>query len=203
MSVADKTIEPKILECAKAEFLSKLYEDVSLREVCSKAGVTTGALYKRFSNKEALFDALVAPTIEVIKKLCDNTESFNYDQLNKMDMKYVWDMTPETHKNIINLMYDNYDGFRVLLCHSGGTKYANFVHDFVDEVASRSIAFMREVNKRGVSEFLIDEEEFHMLLTAYWSTMFEPIKHGLPREKALIHCEIVAKLFNWTAVLGF
>ena len=118
-------------------------------------------------------------------------------------MKYVWDMTPETHKNIMNLMYDNYGGFRLLLCHSSGTKYANFVHDFVDEVASRSIEFMREVNKRGMSEFLIEEEEFHMLLTAYWTTMFEPLIHGLQREKAIKHSEIVARLFNWTAVLGF
>ena len=67
MSVADKTIEPKILESAKAEFLSKPYEDVSLREICSKAGVTTGALYKRFTNKEALFDALVAPTLKWLR----------------------------------------------------------------------------------------------------------------------------------------
>ena len=203
VSIADKTIEPKILESAKAEFLSKPYKDVSLREVCRKAGVTTGALYKRFSNKEALFDALVAPTIEVVKNLSDNTESFNYDQLEKKDMQYVWDMTPETHKNIINLVYDNYDGFKLLLCHSDGTQYANFIHDFVDDVTSRSYVFMKEVNKRGMSDFLIEKEEFHMLLTAYWSTMFEPVIHELSREKALIHCEIVAKLFNWTAVLGF
>ncbi|MBQ8781224.1 MAG: TetR/AcrR family transcriptional regulator [Oscillospiraceae bacterium] len=203
MSTADKTIDPKILESAKAEFLSKPYKDVSLREVCKKAGVTTGALYKRFENKEALFDALVAPTLETVKQLCDSTESFNYDQLDKMDMKYVWDMTSETHKKIINIFYDDYDGFRLLLCHSDGTKYANFIHDFVDDVAVRSMNFMHEVHKKGISDFIIDDEEFHMLLTAYWSTMFEPIIHGLSRERALMHCEMIAKLFNWTAVLGF
>ena len=203
MAVADITIEPKLLECAKEEFLSKPYEEVSLREICSKAGVTTGALYKRFNNKEALFEALVAPTLEVIKTLSDNTESFNYEQLDKMDMKYVWDVSPQTHKNIVNMMYDNYDGFRLLLCHSGGTQYANFIHNFVEDVSQRSMTFMREVHKRGMSEFLIDDEEFHMLHTAYWSTMFEPIVHGMSREKALLHCESVAKLFNWSAVLGF
>ena len=54
-----------------------------------------------------------------------------------------------------------------------------------------------------MTPFLIDEEELHMLLTAYWSTMFEPIIHGLSREKALQHSENVAKLFDWTAVLGY
>ena len=203
MSTADKTIDPKILESAKAEFLSKPYKDVSLREICKNAGVTTGALYKRFDNKEALFDALVAPTLEIIKQLSDSTESFNYDQLDKMDMKYVWDMTPETHKRIIEIFYEDYDGFSLLLCHADGTKHANFIHDFVDDVARCSMIFMREVYKRGMSDFLIDDEEFHMLLTAYWSTMFEPIIHGLSREKALVHCEMIARLFNWTAVLGF
>ena len=54
-----------------------------------------------------------------------------------------------------------------------------------------------------MTPFLIDEEELHMLLTAHWSTMFEPVIHGLSREKALQHSENVAKLFDWTAVLGY
>ena len=53
------------------------------------------------------------------------------------------------------------------------------------------------------SRRIIDEEELHMLLTAYWSTMFEPIAHGLSRERAIEHSDMVAKLFDWTAVLGF
>ena len=42
-----------------------------------------------------------------------------------------------------------------------------------------------------------------MLLTAFWSTLFEPIVHDLPLEQALRHCEYVAKLFNWQAIFGF
>ena len=42
-----------------------------------------------------------------------------------------------------------------------------------------------------------------MLLTAFWSTLFEPIVHDLPLEKALRHCEYVAKLFNWQAIFAF
>ena len=47
MAIPDKTIDPRILDCAREEFLSKPYEAVSLREICAKAGVTTGALYQR------------------------------------------------------------------------------------------------------------------------------------------------------------
>lgn len=203
LSTADKTIDPRILESAKEEFLSKPYQDVYLRDICRKAGVTTGALYKRYPNKEALFDALVEPTLAVVREFAGSTESFNYEQLDKNDMKRVWELSPETHKHIVNMIYDNYDGFRLLLCHAEGTKHAHFIHDFATFVTERCMVFMREVYERGASASLIDEEEFHMLMTAYWSTMFEPVIHGLSREKALAHSEIVARLFNWNEVLGF
>ncbi|MCR5825646.1 MAG: TetR/AcrR family transcriptional regulator [Oscillospiraceae bacterium] len=199
----DKSINPRILQSAREEFLSKPYERVSLREICQKAGVTTGAFYNRYKNKEGLFDALVAPTLETLKTLSDATENFNYDRLDSQDMRRVWELTPETQRRIVEMLYADRDGFRLLLCHAEGTKYANFIHDFVSDVAARSYRFAEETYRRGLSPFLIDEEELHMLLTAYWSTMFEPIIHGLPKEKALRHSEAVAKLFNWTSVLGF
>ena len=34
-----------LLECAKAEFMEKGFTKASLRSICTKAGVTTGALY--------------------------------------------------------------------------------------------------------------------------------------------------------------
>lgn len=203
MSSPDKTIDPRILESAREEFFSKPYEQVSLREVCKKAGVTTGAFYKRYKNKEELFDAIVEPTLKILREYSDSTESFNYNQLDIKDMRRVWELTPETQKRIIEMLYDNYDGIRLLLCHSDGTKYADFIHDFVNDVTNRSYRFAKEAYRRGIAAFLIEEEEIHMLLTAYWSTMFEPIKHGLPKEKALRHSEAVAKLFDWTSVLGF
>ena len=203
MSNPDKSIDPRILDSAREEFLSKPYEQVSLREICRKARVTTGAFYNRYSNKEELFDALVAPTLKTLKACSDATESFNYDQLDILDMRRVWDLTPETQRRIVEMLYNDYEGFRLLLCHAEGTRYANFIHDFVSDVTDRYYRFAEEAYRRGMAPFLIEEEELHMLLTAYWSTMFEPVIHGLPIEKALRHSEAVAKLFNWTSVLGF
>ena len=203
MSNPDKSIDPRILAAARDQFLSKPYEQVSLREICKKAGVTTGAFYNRYKNKEELFDALVAPTLQKVAEFSDATESFSYDHLDKQDMRRIWELTPETQRHIVEMLYDDYEGFRLLLCHAEGTKYVYFIHDFVSNVTARSYRFAQEAYQRGISSFLIDEEELHMLLTAYWSTMFEPIIHGLPKEKALRHSEAVAKLFNWTLVLGF
>ena len=63
MSVPDRSIDARLLSAALDEFLDKGYENASLKESCGKAGVTTGALYKRFDGKEDLFNALVADTV--------------------------------------------------------------------------------------------------------------------------------------------
>lgn len=183
--------------------MSRSFDKVSLREICSKAGVTTGAFYKRYKNKEELFDAVLAPTLALIAQYSDQTEGASYSQLDRQDLQRIWDLTPEAQKSVVDMLYDNYDGFRLLLCHAEGTRHANFVHDFVNDATSRSHRFIREAYRRGMIDAIIDEEELHMLLTAYWSTMFEPIMHGLSREKALNHSDAVARLFDWSAVLGF
>lgn len=203
MAKPDGSIDPRILESARKQFLSKPFDQVSLREVCAHAGVTTGAFYKRYKNKEELFDAVLAPTLDLISQYSDQTEAASYDHLSRRDLEQIWLCTPETQKRIIDLLYDNYDGFRLLLCHAEGTRYANFIHDFVTDVTARSYRFVQETYDRGIIDEVIDEEELHMLLTAYWSTMFEPIIHDLSREKAINHSNMVAKLFDWTAVLGF
>ena len=63
MSVPDRSIDPRLLSAAKEEFLKKGFEKASLADICKAAGVTTGALYKRYKGKEELFSVLVSDTI--------------------------------------------------------------------------------------------------------------------------------------------
>ena len=63
MSVPDKSIDPRLLSAAKKVFLKKGFEMASLAEICQTAGVTTGALYKRYSGKEELFAEVVSGAI--------------------------------------------------------------------------------------------------------------------------------------------
>ena len=56
----------KLLFAAKIEFLEKGFQKASLRNICKKAGVTTGALYFFFKDKEDLFSALVSGVYETL-----------------------------------------------------------------------------------------------------------------------------------------
>ena len=57
----------RILESGKKMFLRNGYERTNLRDLCGEAGVTTGAFYRHFKDKEALFSALVEPAVNSIQ----------------------------------------------------------------------------------------------------------------------------------------
>ncbi|MDR0656081.1 MAG: TetR/AcrR family transcriptional regulator, partial [Treponema sp.] len=59
------TIE-KILKSAGAEFLQHGYAGASLRKIASAAGLTTGALYRHYADKETLYKTLVEPVYHEI-----------------------------------------------------------------------------------------------------------------------------------------
>lgn len=63
MNVITPNIRGSILKSAKAEFLRCGYEKASLRAICRKAGVTTGAFYSHFRSKEELIHIILAEEI--------------------------------------------------------------------------------------------------------------------------------------------
>ena len=59
----------RILECAQTEFAEKGFMRASLRSICKNAGVTTGALYFFFKDKEDLFASLVKEPLEKVNAI--------------------------------------------------------------------------------------------------------------------------------------
>ncbi len=60
---ADRTRE-QLLETARRLFVEKGYADTPMEELCSRAGMTRGALYHHFKDKRALFDAVVEREVD-------------------------------------------------------------------------------------------------------------------------------------------
>ena len=55
----DHSLDGVITQAAYEEFLSCGYQKASLHKIAEKAGVTTGAIYTRYKNKDALFVSLL------------------------------------------------------------------------------------------------------------------------------------------------
>lgn len=203
MSVQDTSLNPKIFNSAVNEFLDKGFLNASLKDICNRAGVTTGALYKRYKNKADLFDAVVEGTLNSIEQYSGVKLDYNAELLESEALSQAWEMSEETHILITNYFYDHYEGLRLLLVCSEGTKHSSFMHDFIDKNTKTVHQFITEVHRRGMTETVIDYDILHTLLSAYWMVLFEPVIHGYPREKAIESARVIDKFFAWERVLGF
>ena len=112
-----------ILSCAKKEFLEKGYKDASLRVIAQEAGTSTGSIYTRFGDKEGLFEAIVGPAAgqltEMFLKIQKDFHNLNEDTQRAEMGKY----TSEHQIDMLDLIYDHFDEFRLLLdCAEGSTE---------------------------------------------------------------------------------
>lgn len=95
----NKETRQHLLECAKREFLEKGYMKASLRNICKEAGVTTGALYFFFKDKEDLLAALVEEPLRQLYVIMEEhyaTEMHNEDQVAQLDIADDGDLSIQT-----------------------------------------------------------------------------------------------------------
>ena len=74
MSYCSDLTRERIMECAKAEFLKKGFQAAQLKDIVAAAKVTTGAVYRHFKDKEALFFALIEDVYHYTLDFLDNGE---------------------------------------------------------------------------------------------------------------------------------
>ena len=67
----------KILQEAKKEFLDKGFAGTNVRTIAEKAGVTTGALYNLFDNKDGIFEALVSGVFDEFLNIMAHRDVFD------------------------------------------------------------------------------------------------------------------------------
>lgn len=202
MSKPDYSINPRILESAKKEFLADGYEKASLKAICENAGITTGALYKRYKGKEDLFCAVVADTVADLKGVVKQRCAIPVEELSDEELVTAWEMN-ESMLWWFRFLHERRDGFLLLIKCSDGTRYTNFQHDWVETMTGKSYEYFLEAKKRGLTRTTISRDEMHILLSAFWTTIYEPFIHGYTWDQIETHCQLICTLFNWQQVLGF
>ena len=151
MESAGNTTLQKILSVAHQEFLEKGYKGASLRTISKNAGVTTGALYGYFKNKEELFEALVKEEYDTIYDLYQKTLS-DFAQLSPQDQKEkMMEYTMRAIGEMTEYMYAHHDAFKLILCCSEGTRYNHLVYDMamMDVDATHDFAKMNKETEIG------------------------------------------------------
>ena len=203
VAVADKTIDPKILASARAEFLKKGFEGASLKDICAHAGVTTGALYKRYAGKDELFCAVVRQTVEDLDGIMEEKKGRLSKGMDDKALMDAWYMDFDYMMWWFDYLYQRYDDYVLLLKCAAGSSYGDFTHLWVERMTESTYAYYEEAYRRGISKEEVSREEMHILLSAFWTSIYEPFVHGMKRDQIENHCRLVCRLFDWQKAFEF
>lgn len=203
MAIADKTIDPRILSSARTEFLQWGFEKASLKTICENAGVTTGALYKRYKGKNELFCAVVQQTVEDLSKVIDDKMSIKITELSNKELADTWYMNEVYLMWWFDYLYQRYEDFVLLLKCSAGSSYHDFANSWVEKINQATYSYYEEAYKRGIFKKYIEREEMHILISAFWTCIYEPFIHGMKYDQITEHCKLVCKFMDWHKALEY
>ncbi len=200
----DKSLShEKVKRAIKEEFLEKGYEDASIRSIGARAGMTSAGLYRHYADKEAMFNAMVEPLIDDIKAW---TKRHTGKKYNLLDSRASDDeLFGETFIDLVReVILPRRDEFILLMSRSNGTKYENFIHDYVESNQKEFLEAIRHLKENGYPTRELSEEELHMLLSAYLTACFEPIIHDYDDVQIESYLNTVQEFFmpGWLRIMG-
>lgn len=184
MSTKAEDTEKNILNTARKHFLKDGFSGASLRNIVKDAGLTTGAFYKYYPTKEALFDALTDPYIEHIYQIYDRVVE-DFEKLSaKEQTSNMSDTSGDGMDQMIDYIYEHYDNFRLLLKCGDSGKFETFIHNMVDREMRSSLEYVKKMKEDGIEIQIVGESLMHMIYTGFFSSIFQIIEHDIDKETA-------------------
>lgn len=204
MRPINEKLAEELLEAGKQEFLRRGFQGASMRNIAAAAGVTTGALYRYYTDKEAMMDALV-------KEAADTLENVYRDQQKRFAEKPLQnqlDGLPEISDGsaawMMQYIYEHFDAFKLIICCAAGTKYEYYMDTLIDIESEAGRRLIDRMKEEGVPVRDMDDTLIHILSSMLFNGIFETIRHDMPLEEAVSHMEALREFYSagWFKILG-
>ena len=199
----DASTLEKILECSKQEFLQNGFKKASLRNIAAGAGLTTGAIYGYFKNKDAIFEALVNPVCGQLESMFTVLSQNYYNDGGVSEINAQKSVTEL--RQIYSFIYENLDDFRLLFCCAESSSKADYIHTMVDYEVDHTLAYLELVKKQKGLDFQIDRTTMHIISDSYINALLEPIRHNMDIDTAMKNVELLGRFYTagWECILPF
>ena len=203
MEERSDTLE-QIHQAAMEEFLEKGFQEASLRQIVKNAGVTTGAFYGYYSNKAALFAALVEPHAAAVMGRFMETQ-LAFAKLPKEEQpEHMGKESAACIDWMLDYIYDHYAPFKLLICKADGTPYEDFIHEMVEVEVEYTFRYIEVLKNLGRQVPELDKDLCHMIASGMFNGIFEMIRHDMPKDRAKRFIDQLQEFFTagWLKIMG-
>jgi AcrR family transcriptional regulator len=198
------SVKQKIIEFAKQEFLKYGFKDASLRNISAAAGMTTGAIYTHFKDKNALFEAIVEPVCDEVEVIFKELSASYYDS-DTIISDIAMQKSLDDHNIIYDFIYKNFDVFRLLVVGADGSSRADFVNTIVENEVKHTVAYLKSMLKNNyIKHTQIDATIVHTISESYINAILEPVRHKMSHKDALKNSKFLVIFYTagWQSVFN-
>ena len=159
----DKTAtHEKLVPIVKREFLEYGYEKASVNHIAELAGMSAAGLYRHYKDKEDRFASLVEETLTEYDRLCRAWQSGTVQRYEDYDPFGI-----EWTGELLDFVYAHFDGLKLLICCSAGSRYGNFEEQLIMKEEISSKEFAASLRNAGRNPIPMTDEQWHLVATLY------------------------------------
>ena len=200
----------KILDCGKKIFKDQGFEKSNLRAICKAAGVTTGAFYGHFEDKEALFSELVEPIVSQIQRSYTMYEDRSFDVYKKekhIKKETIYKILESKAQGAIEMVlyfFEHKDVFELLVFGSYGTKFNNFLDEIIEREDKNHFEILSMIYGEDHVNDVITNRGIHLINHAYFYALSEVAVHSKSKEEVKLNATLISEFFNegWKKIRG-
>lgn len=139
------SLDDGIIRSAYEEFLACGFQKASLHKIAEKAGVTTGAIYTRYKNKDALFVCLLQDFMNVLEEAFAPVVS-EYEKAERLATSdALLEAINSEEKIYIRLLREYYNECTLFFSRSGGSSVEAMLNGLIDRKTEQTAAFFAKV----------------------------------------------------------
>ncbi|MCR4689618.1 MAG: TetR/AcrR family transcriptional regulator [Saccharofermentans sp.] len=202
VTAKDGETKNRLIKAAREEFISKGYTNASLRNICKNAGVTTGALYFFFKDKDELFGEIVSMPLFEIDRVLTEHQAFEFDTYqDSYDEEESEGPDMDVSILIVEIMFKYKQECILLLTQAAGSKYENIKDKFVSELEAGYKKMGPHLEKlNGYNK--VDDYTLHYMTHMQVEAFIYLLTHSKSKEEALKELPYIVKHIRggWFAV---
>lgn len=187
--------QKNLIEAAIAEFAEYGFQKSSLRRICTKAGLTTGALYFFFDDKDDLFASVIAPVTEGILTLM--TEHYE-TELSTPAQELITDEREDVRagETFISFYYRNKTLCRILLDNRDHPIVQSFFNRLAQLMDSQTIMLLKVLAPGTIDDHTFNECTIHWFSYLLIDSVIHILSHDFDEARAKEQLRIVIRFLR-------
>jgi len=179
----------KLLESAITEFSEHGFQKASLRRICANAGVTTGALYFFFQDKEDLFQSVISPVTDSLLSVLQ--AHYQAELAGTVTQAADASADIQASADILEVYYSNKTIGGIILNHRDHPAVCAFFDRITTLIDQQTVSLLKKINIDASADPVFNDCTVHWISHLQIDAVMHILGHDYDENKAKGQLEIM------------